>query len=186
MATTIASFSAIDDTAIDAESPIVESMMKQIRDNSYWIDAGTRKTTETSATKVLTPNGSGGVAWVEVGTISGVDGTKGSGTFGTSSGAPTVLAVQPDKKLMILFQWGPVSSAGVSGSLILDESDDTYIGSSSNQTTSTTGSGTLTGSFANLVSTVNTAGYILGRVNGTNYEFYENYTGGTTFSYIWL
>ena len=71
MATTIASFSAIDDTAIDAESPIVESMVKQMRDNSYWIDAGTRKTTQTSQTKVLVPDGTGGIQWVEGATVLG-------------------------------------------------------------------------------------------------------------------
>ena len=63
MAVTIGNFSPVDDGEIDAESPMTETLMKRNRDNSYWIDAGTRKTTETDTSKVLKPDGSGGVEW---------------------------------------------------------------------------------------------------------------------------
>ena len=76
MATTVGGFSAIDDTEVDAESPITETLITRLRDNSYWIDAGTRRTGETSTTKVLTPDGSGGVAWVEVAGLAGVNGSS--------------------------------------------------------------------------------------------------------------
>tara|TARA_R110000737_G_scaffold56106_1_gene80158 strand:- start:359 stop:835 length:477 start_codon:yes stop_codon:yes gene_type:complete len=158
MATTVASFSAIDDTAIDAESPIVESMVKQMRDNSYWIDAGTRKTTETDTKKTLKPDGSGGVAWA----TGGVNGTKGAGTIGTTSGSPTSVSIISG--LVLHFLWG-------TNTYFIDASDDTY----ANAINGTTG--TITGTFADIGS-----GFYV-RKNGSAYEFYAP---SNTYGYIWL
>ncbi len=102
MAVTIGNWAEIDDTEIDAESPITESLMVRNRDNSYWIDAGTRKTTQTSTTKVLTPDGSGGVAWVELSSIGGGSEAGGSSAISTSwssitsstSGSLTISSIQ--------------------------------------------------------------------------------------------
>ena len=145
MATTVASFSAIDDTAIDAESPIVESMMKQLRDNSYWIDAGTRQTTETDTTKALKPDGSGGVVW---GT-GGINGTKGAGTVSTASGAPTQIPIISGQIMRLYYQMD----------LVIDSSDDTYIWRGN--------SGTITGTFVSING-------LFTRKNGSNYEFYDS------------
>jgi len=71
MATTVGAFSAIDDTEVDAESPITESLVTRLRDNSYWIIEGTSKTTSTDTTKVLKPDGSGGIEWASGGIESG-------------------------------------------------------------------------------------------------------------------
>ena len=190
MATTVASFSAIDDTAIDAESPIVESMMKQMRDNSYWIDAGTRQTTHTSTTKVLTPDGSGGVAWVEADTIAGIDGTKGVGSIGTASGAPTQIAEISDKTLMVWFSDGNTTAAEVSHAhIIITQSDDTFnLMSSYADTTGTAAvsTGTLTGSFASTLFGDQSSGAqsLYYRKNGTNYEFYS--PNGDYYQYLWV
>lgn len=162
MATTVASFSAIDDTAIDAESPMVESMMKQMRDNSYWIDAGTRQTTITDTSKVLKPDGAGGVEWG----VGGVNGTKGAlSTCGTTSGAPTLIAIAS----------GAIVHLTIAGfSYYIDSSDDSYAVYDGN-------TGTITGSFVDIT----TSQTVFVRKNGANYEFYRS-SGSTSYVYIWL
>jgi hypothetical protein len=133
MATTVGSFSAIDDTEIDAESPITETLMTRMRDNSYWIDAGTKQTTQTSTTKVLTPDGSGGVQWVEVNNIAGVDGTKGVLTLSATYQTITSLTSG------ILFINSSLHDGNgnqanyklYTSSIIVDLSDDTFSASGS-------------------------------------------------------
>ena len=164
MATTVGSFSAIDDTEVDAESPITETLVTRLRDNSYWIDAGTRQTTQTSTTKVLTPDGSGGVQWVEANTIAGVDGTKGAGTMGTTSGAAISVSIISNRILNF-------ESTVQQSRIIIDSSDDSFVFLNT--------SSTLTGSFVALA-----ASTLYGRKNGANYEFYD--TSGVHYNYVWL
>jgi len=172
MATTVGNFSAIDDTEVDAESPITETLVTRLRDNSYWIDPATTRTTATSNTLVLTPNQTAGTTqWQEVGDIAGVDGTKGSGTASVLIGTPTQVAIVTGKKIHITF-----SDATDTGVVIVDASDDTYVATGSNN-----GSGTLTGSFVNIVG-IN--GSVNWRKNGSNYEFYCG--NALNFAYIWL
>ena len=182
MATTIGSFSAIDDTEVDAESPITETLVTRLRDNSYWIDAGTRKTTQTSQTKVLVPDGSGGVAWVEVGGIAGIDGSKGSGTMSIASGTPTQIAVVTGKIMRLrVFD----STTSFSFDIDVDNSDDSYLGNSAQGTQS----GTVTGTFASFQYGGGAGAYIWIRKVSTNYEFYISGGGAATtnyYSYIWL
>lgn len=129
MAVTIGAWSSIDDTEIDAESPITESLMVRNRDNSYWIDAGTRRTEQTSTTKVLTPDGSGGVAWVEVGDLAGVDGTK--GTINLTGSPQTITALTTGFLRIEALIYG-VGSGGTylasSSAITIDLSDDTFAG----------------------------------------------------------
>jgi hypothetical protein len=130
MATTVGSFSAIDDTEVDAESPITETLMTRMRDNSYWIDAGTRQTTQTSTTKVLAPDGSGGVAWVEVDTlVSGIDGSKGLATTFTSV-SWTTLTTATSGILSLRYHSGSSDSEA-----FMDLSDETFVTSGYNGTT---------------------------------------------------
>jgi hypothetical protein len=191
MATTIGNFSAIDDTEVDAESPITETLVTRLRDNSYWIDAGTRKTTQTSQTKVLVPDGSGGVEWVEANTVSGVNGTKGNGSIGTSSGAPTQIAEVTSGTLMVWFADGNTTASEVSHAhIIITQSDDTFVLSSSSEGlgagTTISASGTLTGSFAASLfgDQSGSANSLFYRKSGSNYEFYS--PKGDTFQYLWL
>ena len=51
MATTVGAFTAIDDTEVDAESPITESLATRLRDNAYWLIEGTTLTTETASSQ---------------------------------------------------------------------------------------------------------------------------------------
>jgi hypothetical protein len=186
MATTVSSFSAIDDTEVDADSPVTESLMTRMRDNSYWIDPASTRTTATSNTLVLTPNQSAGTTqWQEITTLGSLDGTKGAGTWSTSSGAPTQIAIQTDKLLVINTGFTQSSVESINGNVVIDASDDTFAQQSSNAS----GTGTLTGVFGNILN--NTVGsqtlVVLCRKNGSNYEFYESGTGATvTFMYYWL
>lgn len=158
MATTVGSFSAIDDTEVDAESPITETLMTRMRDNSYWIDAGTRQTTQTSTTKVLTPDGSGGVSWVEIDTIGGVDGTKGTLSITTSdltvtSATDGILKIDVQQRRV---DSGSSTLANVTTSIVIDLSDDTYASTSggcdqnSYAIASGVFSGTLSGTYAQI------------------------------------
>jgi hypothetical protein len=98
-------------------------------------------TAETVTTKVLTPNGSGGVAWVEP-AVSGGLSSKGASTLGSSS---TIAMSSSD------------TASGVAGNCgggfaVVDMDDDTFSGSSTYPNQSTVllteyaYSGTLTGS----------------------------------------
>lgn len=186
MATTVSSFSPIDDNEVDAESPITESLMTRMRDNSYWIDPASTRTTATSNTLVLTPDATAGTTqWQEVGDLGFIDGTKGAGTWATSSGSPTQIAIQTNKKLVISTGFTVAGVESINGAFIIDAADDTYAQHSSNGA----GTGTLTGSFALILNNA-TGSQSLGlqaRKNGANYEFYENGTGtSVTFMYYWL
>ena len=174
MATTVGGFSAIDDTEVDAESPITETLITRLRDNSYWIDAGTRQTTQTSTTKVLTPNGSGGVAWVEVGGIAGVDGTKGSVAISNASGSPTQVAIVTSS----IF-----SGKWVTYSFYIDSGDDTYVGFDDQANSAL--SGTLSGSYATIYTNASGTSIFCKKVS-TNYEFYSCFSTTLSFVYAWL
>jgi len=174
MATTIGSFSAIDDSEVDAESPITETLITRLRDNSYWIDAGTRKTTETDTTKVLKPDGSGGVQW----SAGGGGGSKGILTVSTSA----TITTETIGMLMIeIFGFENDSNSfhtASAGSITIDLSDDTFVGAggymqatSGPTYTGTTASlsGTLTGTHATILSAIS-GGAIQMRRNGGNID----------------
>ena len=176
MATTVGNFSAIDDSEVDAESPITETLVTRLRDNSYWIDAGTRQTTQTSTTRVLTPDGSGGVAWVEANTIAGVDGTKGGiQPVSASSGSPDQITIQNNKKLFIYLNTDAICA--------IDASDDTFSGL--NLSTLSHLSGTITGSFGAVYTNL-VPNNLLCKKNGANYEFYFSASNTFILRYFWL
>jgi len=191
MATTVSNFTAIDDTAVDAESPITESLMKQLRDNAYWVNAGTQKTSETTANKFLETAGSGVLQWTSTSSL-GVNGTKGEGTVGTSSGSPSQIAEVTDRilNLHIMGIYNPTGGICANFHIFIDQSDLTYTfvaqldgsGSATNSERGS-GSGTLTGSFATLNTT---SAAISVRVTGGNVEFYETMSGAFSYHYIWL
>ena len=157
MATTVGNFSAIDDTEVDAESPITETLVTRLRDNSYWIDAGTRRTTETDTSKVLQPDGAGGVVWGG----GGGGGAKGTLTYSLAL-TPQTVTTSTSGTLRISYtqHFNTTSSNRTigSGSIIIDLSDDTFDGSGGFEKLSvsayTSGSavytGTLTSSFASV------------------------------------
>lgn len=179
MATTVGNFTAIDDSEVDAESPITESLVTRLRDNAYWVNEGTTQTSQGTGDKLLQTDGSGGVEWVDKDDVGGIEGTKGIGTLGSSSGAPTQIAIVTNRVLMISI----MPSIGASSDYLLigfiDSSDDTFTGQEVGQISN---SGTLTGSFQTFG---NSTRYYV-RKNSTNYEFYEDTTGAFTYSYIWM
>jgi hypothetical protein len=187
MAFTLGALTEIDDTAVDAESPITESLMTSLRDNAYWIVAGTTQTTESTAGKLLETSGSGDLQWTAKTTIA-VDKTKGSGTVGTGSGSPTVIAIVSDKIIRIFMAGYGISTYTTSYGIdiYIDSSDDTYEGVGYYHERTTGGltaiSGTMTGSFVNIG-----YGFFI-RKNGTDYEIYEGLasSGGAVYSYLWL
>jgi hypothetical protein len=190
MAFTLGALTEIDDTAVDAESPITESLMTSLRDNAYWIVAGTTQTTETTAGKVLeTTGGAGDMQWTAATSLNTIDGTKGFGTIGTSSGAPYQIASVTGKNLLIHFCIVYTGSpyTVINGTLFINQTDESYVingildsGSGANATLG--GSGTLTGSFVNIAG----SSILLARITGGNYEFYESTAGSGEISYIWL
>lgn len=104
MATTVGAFSAIDDSEVDSESPITESLVTRLRDNSYWIDQA--QTTETDTTLVLKPDGSGGTNW---------SGTIVDGTTGVVINASTTWATITSKTAgILLLDWGQHAGGGAS------------------------------------------------------------------------
>ena len=173
-------FRSIDDSEVDAESPITETLVTRLRDNSYWIDAGTRETTQTSTTKVLTPNGSGGVAWVEVATIAdpGIDGTKGSGVLGIS-GAASQFAEQSGKVFQFTCR-GPQGS-DFAATIVLDQSDLSYSVMGVSDSNLVSSSGTATSSFVDILD-----GGLFIRVTGGNVEIYESSASTIRYIYLWL
>ena len=185
MAFTLGALTDIDDTAVDAESPITESLMTSLRDNAYWIVAGTTQTTETTAGKLLETSGSGDMQWTAKTTIA-VDKTKGAGALGASSGSPTVIAIVSDKIIRISMTGYVISTYATAHyyEIHVDASDDTYsgVGFYHERTTggTTTVSGTMTGSF------VNVGGGFFLRKNGTDYEFYNGTLTSPKYSYLWL
>jgi hypothetical protein len=190
MAFTLGALTEIDDTAVDAESPITESLMTSLRDNPYWIVAGTTQTTESTANKVLETSGSGDMQWTDATSLNTIDGTKGAGTTGASSGAPYQIAAVTGKNLIISFSHAMTSTPyiTVNGTIFIKQSDESYVISGFEAVNSGfnsifTGSGTLTSSFVDLVST---SYPFYGRITGGNYEFYENMSGAGSISYMWL
>jgi hypothetical protein len=178
MAFTLGALTEIDDTAVDAESPITESLMTSLRDNAYWIVAGTTQTTETTTGKLLeTTGGAGDMQWTAKTTIA-VDKTKGSGTMGTTSGAPTQIAEVSGKALLITVT---ALNTNLTLSMIIDQSDLTYSNVYGSGTYGSQ-SGTLTGSFVSMMGAV----AIYARATGGNIELYENLTSSAYYSYIWL
>jgi hypothetical protein len=137
MATTVDPFSAIDDNEVDAESPITESLMTRMRDNSYWIDPASTRTTATSNTLVLTPDQTAGTTqWQEIGDLGVIDGTKGTITAFTTS-FTTITTLQTG---YLFFDFHFYNTNTASASVKVDLSDDTFVSSYMNS-----GSGTNTG-----------------------------------------
>jgi hypothetical protein len=180
MATTVGNFTAIDDTEVDAESPITESLVTRLRDNAYWVNEGTTQTSEGTGDKLLQTDGAGGVEWIGKDTV-GVDGTKGSGSGGSTAGT---IAILTDKILLINFviDESIVGNELGAGGAIIDSSDDTYAGQ--------VGTGTVTGT-SSVLSTfyINAAGTVNITItkNGSNYEIK---TGSNSwivkYSYVWM
>jgi hypothetical protein len=129
MATTVANFSAIDDTEVDAESPITETLVTRLRDNSYWIDPATTRTTATSNTLVLTPNQTAGTTqWQEAADVFGLDGTKGtiSATLTTSW---VTLTTKTSGIMNFNYEQYFAGDGYSSGHINVDLSDDTFVSS---------------------------------------------------------
>lgn len=181
MAVTIGNFTAINDSEVDAESPITESLVTRLRDNAYWVNAGTTKTTESTANKFLETDGSGGVQWTNTSDI-GVDGTKGAGSVSGNSGSPTQIAEVTDKIILVSIRgFGDGISNPVVLDVFIDQSDSTYSAAYLEDGGSQgSGTGTLTGSFVELG-----AGQFF-RVTGGNIEIYENNSSGASYTYVWL
>ena len=173
MATTIGSFSAIDDTEVDAESPITETLITRLRDNSYWIDAGTRKTTETDSTKVLKPDGSGGVLWG-----AGTTATNGAGAY-TSATAASFAKVSNRALILSMSANANAAAATRSFQVIINTATDVYYATSGL-------TATISGTYANI-------GYlddgVLAQIRLTsgNYEIIKaSGAGAYTFAYIYI
>ena len=122
MATTVGNFSATDDTAIDVESPITETLMKETRDNPYWIDAGTKKTTITDTSLVLKPDGSGGVEW---GSVVAIDGTTGTLANPTTSWQ-TITTSTSGVLILSITQLAATNGVNLTASVKIKLSDDTF------------------------------------------------------------
>ena len=185
MATTVGNFTAIDDSEVDAESPITESLVTRLRDNAYWVNEGTTQTSQGTGDKLLQTDGSGGVEWVDKSTV-GIDGTKGNGTVGTSSGTPSQIAEVTDK-MLVLDVKGDLDAAVFLVDLVINQSDLTYSGSVYSDTTGTkynSASGTLTSSFVSILPAGSTAFYV--RATEGNIEFYESDNEGAEYHYYWL
>jgi hypothetical protein len=185
MATTVGNFTAIDDTEVDAESPITESLITRLRDNAYWVNEGTTKTSQGTGDKLLQTDGAGGVEWIDKSTV-GIDGTKGSGVVGISSGAPAQIAEVTGKTLILDIK-GDLDAAIFLVDLVINQSDLTYSGSIYTDTTGTkynSTSGTLTSSFVAILPAGSTSFYV--RATGGNIEFYESDNAGANYHYYWL
>lgn len=188
MAVTIGVFADINDSEVDAESPMTESLWKRARDNAYWIDSNYTKADQGSSGYFLETDGSGGVQWTLTSTL-GVNGTKGQGTLGSSPGSPTQIAEIANRFLMVTAQVrGATANDRMSLTLYIDQSDSTYSGvyDDTDGSSSTAGSinGTLTGSFVDITSASSET--FFARVTGGNIEFYENNTLAAFYTYIWL
>lgn len=180
MATTVGAFSAIDDSEVDADSPITETLITRLRDNSYYIDEGTNLTAETTTGQFLEPNGSGGVRWGTVNSNNVLDKTKGVGTF--TNTAATIAKIS-DKILVINVFFASANAANIT----IDTSNDTYVAAGFTGSYGDTGSGTLSGSFATLLDFSGTTADIEMRLNGSNYEISHVSGGGAIaqFNYVY-
>jgi len=127
----------------------------------------------------LRPDGTGGVLWG-----GGVDGTKGGGSIGTSSGSPTQIAIVSGAILQFKYRQAATSYILGLNDINIDSSDDTFSITESIITSSATSAqyvfGTLTASFV-------LHGLVYMRKNGSNYEFYSNSTQtNLIYSYLWV
>jgi|14_taG_2_1085336.scaffolds.fasta_scaffold03131_3 hypothetical protein len=186
MATTVGNFTAIDDSEVDAESPITESLVTRLRDNAYWVNEGTTQTSQGTGDKLLQTDGTGGVEWIDKDTI-GVDGTKGNfDPASTSSITPDQVAIVSNRLLHIYSSSGTALASGFG---VIDSSDDTFQGIGWDVSTNFCLSGTADGTWRDFIP-ANTAGGGDGdglsiRKNGSNYEF-VNADGATSFLYLWI
>jgi hypothetical protein len=184
MATTIGNFTAINDAEVDAESPITESLMTRLRDNAYWVNAGTQKTSETTANKVLETAGSGVLQWT-LSSSFGVNGTK--GVAGVSVTPATSVAIQTNRYLLIYAQG---ASSTYPPMAIIDASDDTFVGIGEDSSGGGhTVSGTITGSNSLILpsgSTGSTHGIQVLK-SGSDYDFSQTASSkADAILYIWL
>jgi hypothetical protein len=184
MAVTIGNFAAINDSEVDAESPLTESLVTRLRDNAYWVNEGTNKTTETTATKYLKPDGSGGIEWGDTSSL-GVDGTKGSTALSVTPA--TSVAIQTDRILLV---YGIGDSSAHGQMCIIDSSDDTYKGIGYNSgTTVVVTTGTLSGSNS-LIMPADGSGTTDGiqvLKSGSNYDFSRTSSSESdSIVYLWL
>jgi len=182
MATTIGAFSAIDDSEVDSESPITESLVTRLRDNSYWIIEGTNKTTETDTAKTLRPDGAGGVVWG-----GGVDGTKGtvSATFGT-----TYVTMTSGVSGIFIFTYssGAGGSENINGTVIVDLSDDTFTANYAGAGSDASYSGTIT-TGQQVGSILNSADVVIGlnfRRSGGALQYAQSTTGTNSLKASWV
>lgn len=145
MATTVANFSAIDDTEVDADSPITETLVTRLRDNSYWIDPASTRTSATSNTLVLTPNQTAGTTqWQEASDVFGIDGTKGTISATINTTYQTITS-KTSGLLKLDFHSVIDGSNRASFSLVVDLSDDTFVSSYQYDDAGTTQGGVFSG-----------------------------------------
>jgi hypothetical protein len=155
MATTVSSFSAIDDNEVDTESPITESLMTRLRDNSYWIDPASTRTSATSNTLVLTPDTTAGTTqWQEISDLDVIDGT--SGTLATSTSTSWATITSATSGYLILdYTFENSNSHRSWGNIKVNLSDDSFV---ANYSTSATSNG---GVFSGTITTSSNVGYIM-------------------------
>jgi hypothetical protein len=168
---TIGNFTDIEDDEVDAESPITESLVTRLRDNAYWVNAGTTKTSESGANKFLETDGSGGVQWTDTTEI-GADGTKGtSATFAKIS----------NRILIISGYAQDISNKAYAGPAFIDTSDDTLVSGSNSFTIS--GSNQVWATLDNSSSNLDAAFSI--RLTGGNYIItFGDDASGASYLYI--
>lgn len=149
MATTVGAFTAIDDTEVDAESPITESLATRLRDNAYWLIEGTTLTTETASSQYLETDGTGGVQWTPANGSNILDGEKGTISLVTTSWV--TLTAKTGGLLFFDAQQFNSGDGVAMGYVKIDLSDDTYvtifrygIGGATTPTTFTSTSATIT------------------------------------------
>ena len=178
MATTVASFSAVDDSEIDADSPITETLMKRQRDNPYWIDAGTKKTTVTDTKKILKPDGSGGVVWAD----SAANGTK--GTISTTTLSSTYATITSLTSGILMFKGKSVRYISSQHyfsnfTVTVDLSNDSFTASASSFDASATST---QNSFSGTITTGQQVGYAINNVGGLHNILFRRDSGNLQYS----
>jgi len=184
MATTVGSFSAIDDNEVDADSPVTETLVTRLRDNPYWLDTH-MLTTELDTTLCLRPDGSGGTVFGKA----GIDGTK--GLVSSISTTWATLTTKTIGILMVNYVNSGSTSGITSGSVKVDLSDDTYVSSSQDGTHPVTGSsGTITtGTSVGVLYSASSAGRFLQfRRDSGNFQYKIDgaYTGSIRLDWVIL
>ena len=187
MAVTVGDFTAIDDSQIDAESPITESLVTALRDNAYWVNAGTQKTSETTANKLLRTSGSNDLEWVNQDDVGGVEGTKGALSF--KPGSKATISIISNRKLMVSLSGaaGQMTGEVVMTTLFIDSSDDSYAFNGFYNSFSSSDSESSISGFG-IVSTtdisVSPNRKIVFKKNGSDYDFGSSIL--SNLSYMWL